>query len=339
MKRDINFMSAIKIIFRKATYCIGCGVCEANCPNGFISYSNGNIQIDDKCTKCRKCHEIFHGCLLANSLRLPKEENKMGSIDRYGNMGIQYSWVIEYFKNPDEFWTSANGLGTNMIKYLKSFLSDCNVIERKGSHYNVTEFRRKIQELGADNSSAWGLLLINLVYTSQFNWWAKNINFSYDYSDDELKIKLADVVKTNNSLKNVISGFKNIFYSNSILADEIGFGQAECEKKGKNLYLVSARRTPWQNPDPRVILYSLYKFAEECGDYYQFTLSRLLNHEIDSDGVSPTQIFGLDREKMEQLLNGLSINYPDFINASFTHDLDNITLRSEKTSKDVLSIF
>ena len=83
----------------------------------------------------------------------------------------------------------------------------------------------------------------------------------------------------------------------------------------------------------------MYKFAEACGDYYHFTLSRLLNHEIDSDGVSPTQIFGLEREQMEQLLNGLAINYPDFINVSFTHDLDNITLRKEKTSKDVLSLF
>ena len=31
-------------------------------------------------------------------MRLPKGEKKMGSVDRYGNMGIEYSWVIEYFK-------------------------------------------------------------------------------------------------------------------------------------------------------------------------------------------------------------------------------------------------
>ena len=85
--------------------------------------------------------------------------------------------------------------------------------------------------------------------------------------------------------------------------------------------------------------YEVFKFAEACGDYYQFTLSRLLNHDIDSDGVSPTEIFGLERDQMEKILNGLSINYPDFINASFTLDLDNITLNSEKTSADVLSLF
>ena len=41
---------------------------------------------------------------------------------------------------------------------------------------------------------------------------------------------------------------------------------------------------------------------------------------------------------MEKILNGLTINYPDFINTSFTLDLDNITLNSEKTSQDVLSL-
>ena len=58
-----------------------------------------------------------------------------------------------------------------------------------------------------------------------------------------------------------------------------------------------------------------------------------------TDGDSPTEIFGLDRNQMEKILNGLTINYPDFLNASFTLDLDNITLNSEKTSQDVLNLF
>ena len=42
---------------------------------------------------------------------------------------------------------------------------------------------------------------------------------------------------------------------------------------------------------------------------------------------------------MAKLLNGLSVNYPEFINASFTHDLDNITLRNDKFSEEVLGLF
>ena len=115
----------------------------------------------------------------------------------------------------------------------------------------------------------------------------------------------------------------------------IGFGSVI--GKDKEGYILSRNR--WKNPDSRVILYSLYKFAEECKDYYQFTLTRLLDHTIDSNGVSPTEIFGIEREDMEKILTGLTINYPDFIHASFTLGLDNITLREEKTSNDVLTIF
>ncbi|MBR4458459.1 MAG: hypothetical protein IKS31_05835 [Clostridia bacterium] len=100
----------------------------------------------------------------------------------------------------------------------------------------------------------------------------------------------------------------------------------------------SIRRTSWSSPIPEVILYSLYKFAEACGDYYQFSLSTLMDDSIERSGVSPTRIFGLDRDTMVRLLNGLSSNYPGFINASFTLDLETITLNPEKTSADVLNL-
>lgn len=125
---------------------------------------------------------------------------------------------------------------------------------------------------------------------------------------------------------------------------QLGLGVCEYEEKANStrteiITLKSFVRQPWQTPDPRVILYSLFKFAEACDGYYTFTLSRLLNHSIDSEGVSPTEIFGLNKDKMEQLLNGLSINYSEFINVSFTLDLDNITLRGDKSSEDVLTLF
>ena len=132
-KRDIYFMSALKTIFRKSAYCIGCGVCEANCPHGFISLHDGIVEIDDRCVKCRKCHDIFHGCLLANSMRLPKGEKKMGSVDRYGNMGIEYDWVRKYMQNTEDFWNSAHGLGTNMVKSIRYWMQACGLLVKDGN--------------------------------------------------------------------------------------------------------------------------------------------------------------------------------------------------------------
>ena len=333
-QKDIYFMSELKTVFRKTAYCIGCRVCEANCPHGFISMKDGHVTIDDRCVKCKKCHDVFHGCLVANSLRLPKGEKKMGSIDRYGNMGIELDWVRSYFKLKDEFWTSPHSLGTNMVKNLKSFLNDAEVTVKS----KFAPFGKVIDNIGIESSDAWALMLCNLTYTSEFNWWVKNIDFSTTHTPDTIYAMLDDSM-SKNSRSHIVSAYKNILISIPQLSNEIGLGVCDYTLKNGKRFWNSVVRIPWENPNPLVILYSLYKFAEACGDYHQFTLSRLLNHDLESDGVSPTEIFGLDRNQMEKILNGLTINYPDFLNASFTLDLDNITLNSEKTSQDVLNLF
>ena len=95
----------------------------------------------------------------------------------------------------------------------------------------------------------------------------------------------------------------------------------------------------WEEPIPEVILYSLYRFAEACDGYYQFSLSTLMDDTLERDGISPTRIFGIDKDKMIQLLNNLSTHYPEFIRASFTLDLETITLSADKTAEDVLELF
>lgn len=334
-KDDIYFMSALKVVLRKSAYCIGCQVCEANCPHGFISFNDGNVKIDDKCVKCRKCHDISHGCLVANSLRLPKGDKKMGSINRYGNMGIKLEWVKAYFKGKDDFWESSdNSLGRNMIKALKAFLSDSE-INTKGK---INSFGETIDRIGLDEPTAWGLIICNAAYSAEFNWWIKNIEFNITYSPERIRAMLDDTM-SENSKDHIISAFKNIFISISPLGNEIGMGICDYQENNGKIKLNSIVRQPWQDPDPRVILYSLYKFAEACGDYYHFTLRRLMDHDVDSAGISPTQIFGTDSDTMQQILIGLSINYPEFINASFTLDLDKIDLVNTKSSSDVLELF
>lgn len=137
--------------------------------------------------------------------------------------------------------------------------------------------------------------------------------------------------------EHVVSAFKNIFISIKPLANEIGLGICDYEEKSTGRKLNSIIRFPWANPDERVILYSLYLFSEKCGNYKQFTLTRLLDTSIESDGISPTQIFGLNRDTMEKVLNGLTFNYPDLIEARFTLGLDNITLKSDKSAEEILN--
>lgn len=332
-KSEILLKKSFKIALKKSAYCIGCQVCEANCPSGYISFKSGDVSVDDRCVKCRKCHEIENGCLVANSNRLPKKDNKMGSINRYGNMGIELDWIKQYLKSKDDFWSSDHSLGSKMVKNLESFLNDSEITVKK----KFSCFGEAIAKMDLESEETWGLILCNLAYTAEFYWWVKNIDFGTVYSVDALKSLLDE--ETDNNKSHIISAFKNILISNKTLGEGLRFGICDYYIKGNKRFLNSIQRLPWRSPEPKVILYSLYKFAEACDNYKQFSLSRITDNSIDSNGVTPTQLFGTDRDTLVSILKGLAANYPDFISVSFTLDLDNITLKEDKSSKDVLSLF
>ncbi len=71
-KRNPNFTKRLKEVFRKAACCIGCGVCQADCPYGYLRFNNGEVLIDEKCHHCSQCHKVEKGCLIYKSLERPK---------------------------------------------------------------------------------------------------------------------------------------------------------------------------------------------------------------------------------------------------------------------------
>lgn len=321
----------IKNVLKKSHCCVNCRYCEANCPYGNISFVDGQVIISDNCIKCGLCNKIDNGCLIFNSLLLPKGNGKMrkGSIDEYATHHPNHECLAAFIESKDIFSVTNNcGYNKPAFTMYNKFLRDAGLITNK----SITPLAQIFFDKGINDESVWGLMFTNLAYATQIGWLVDYLKFNVKYSQAEIKDMLSSYITTATGPRNVARSYGNIA---KLPISSVGFGEVIAESKNGFEFI----RTPWQTPDPKVILYSLYKFAEECGEYYQFTLTRLLNHNIDSDGISPTQIFGIEREQMEQLLTGLSFNYPEFINASFTHDLDNITLRSNKTSADVLSLF
>lgn len=358
-KKDIQFIKLFRSCIIKSLYCVNCGVCEAECRYGYISMQNG-LDISKKCKHCYACHNVHEHCLRYNSIRnkIGAEKNMKG-LGRYFTFGVKEEWMDTFFdyKGGSDFWDSdGNSKVANKKKdaFLK-FVVDAEMVvnDRKSGHdkytrYIPSDFCRSLLNIRESYSSdiVWALILCNLVYTSDFNWFVKNIPFDLTITQDYMKMLLESVMENDKKglgKRNVVDAFKTMLIKTP-LGDDLGLGICDYDEKvssngRETIKLNSFYRTFWKFPEPLVILYSLYKFAEACDGYYEFTLTRLLNHEIESNGVSPTQIFGLDREKMETLLTGLSMNYPDFINATFTIDLDNITLRKDKKSFDVLALF
>ena len=329
-KSNPLFVKLLKNVFRKSACCIMCRECEADCHNGCISMKDGKLEISDNCLHCSQCHKVDKGCLVYKSLEMPKGGLKMStnkSLNCYSHHAPKRDWFTQYFTYKNEF-DQKHSLGSQMYSFFKRFLRDSELMDDNG----FSNAAKVIERIGLDELSSWSIMLVNLSYTPQINWFIKRVNMNETYSKDYTLSLLVSDGAQESWVNDIWSSFGRIL---DLPFNEVGMGYTTREKNR----IVALTRTPWQNPDPRVILYSLYKFAEACGDYYQFTLTRLLNHDIDSDGVSPTEIFGIDRDQMEKILNGLSINYPEFITASFTLDLDNITLRNDKTSQDVLELF
>lgn len=330
---NILFLKKVRNIFHKCHYCVGCKVCEANCKFGNISFdSEGNVSISDNCIKCGQCLEMETGCYAYKSLWLSKglgNMNKSKSLDCYAAHGPKIEWFQQYAKLGDKFM-SENTLGNNQVPAFNRFLRDAGIIDG----YTETSLGKMFRS-NMDEEYIWALMLTNLAYSPEVGWYLHTFNINDSFGQSAIVNELSNTEGVSSSAqKSIPAALKRIA---SLPFSKVGFGFSE--KSNKEDGGAKFVRTPWATPDERVILYSIYKFAEACGGYYQFSLSRLMDTSIDSDGVSPARIFGINNEDITRILKGLAANYPDYISVSFTLDLDNITLMEDKSSQDVLNIF
>ena len=328
-KDNPEFGKLFRYVFRKAAYCVKCGTCQSNCRHGCISFGR-NVKIEG-CERCHECHNLAGGCLAYDSLKIPRGEGEKKmekTINCYSNHAPKTDWLVEFFERKEDYLLN-NTLGPVQKTKFKRFLKDAGLIEQD----RFSDFAEKISFIGWDSEAGLGLLLVNLAYNPQVEWYIKNLDVNSIYPRYSVENMLTIIGQSKGNIDSIIPSFKRL--CELPLGTKLNFGTVT-EKGGRIETLTRCKSTL---TDSRVVLYSLYKFAEACEGYYQFTLTRLLDHTIESAGISPTQIFGFDRDDMERFLNGLSAKYPDFINATFTHDLDKITLREDKKSTDVLTLF
>ena len=330
-KQNPEFVKLLKNVFRKAACCVACRECQADCPYGNLSFENGKLIISENCMHCSQCHKAEKGCLVYKSLEKPKGgiimAGKNMSLNSYSHHAPKMDWIRQYFEFKNDFETN-HTLGSQMYSFFKRFLRDAELLDESG--FSATA--EVIEKLGYENPVAWGIIFVNLCYSPQINWYVNTVGFGDLHTKQQLATLMLEAGAKESWTNDIFSSLGRLM---DLPLGEIGLGQID--KTDKKNPVVN--RTVWYDPSPKVVLYSLYRFAEACGGYYQFTLETLLDDTIERDGVSPSRIFGLDKDTMIRILNGLSINYSDYISASFTLDLDNITLRDDKKSTDILALF
>lgn len=330
-KDSIRFMYLFKNAFYKTAYCVKCRVCMVECPFGILKITDSGVHIGKDCVHCESCLDMPKGCLAAKSLWVSMGGNNMNlkGINRYQHFGFRKVWLSYFIEEKNDFWKCGK-LGKYQFDGFKVWLKEAELTEK-----NVfTGLAAKIEEIGIDDVRIWAVIVNNLVYNSKIvKWYIQNIEFNLNYDTNNIVTLLGD----NHSVstrENAVTSLKETFRYSPI-GTELGVGI--CELKGNSV--ASITRTAWKNPDPLVILYSLFKFAEISDGYYSFTVSYLCNDNIERAGISPSQIFGIDRGTLKDKLQSLATDYKDFISVSFNKDLDNVDLKKDKTSLDVVGLF
>lgn len=326
-----NEFKKFKQVFRKASHCVGCRVCETNCRNGCISFEGGLSIID--CMHCGQCHDISDGCLAFHSVRNTNGDGimKKESINSFANHAPKPNWLQEFFDAGDNYWESENGLGKNQIPMFKRFLREGGLIDSKTG--KTTKLFQLVSRFGWTGNITWGLMLSNLAYNRQCGWYIENMDCGIYYERDRISDMLILEGVKKEDATSIINAFKR--FCDLPLGTVLNWGYVEM--KGRQITTLCRAKCTIE--DNRVVLYSLYLFVEKCNMEKEFNVSYLFDEEVERDGISPVRLFGLyDEEELKSILLGLSSRYPEFINVTYTNDLKTITLR-DKTPIDVLKLF
>ena len=250
------------------------------------------------------------------------------SINSFANHAPKIEWVREFFDLGNSYW-ELNSLGPNQVPMFKRFLRDTGLIDK---NTKTTEFINVISDLGWESNTSWGLIAANFAYNPQFNWYINNMDVDTFYQRNTISDMLINDGVKKNDATSIINAFKRFC--------ELPFGTSlnwgAVYEKGRQID--SLNRNKCNISDNRVILYSLFLFTEKNEGIKEFTLAWLMDEGIERKGVSPSRIFGLDYEDMKSALMGLSAKYPEFINATFTNDLDKISILNKKAN-DVIRLF
>lgn len=343
--KDVVFISHLKKVAYKATYCVHCEVCEVECPTGALSVVPIVSINKEKCVHCMKCLDFDgKGChaassistsdtsMMTNQIKNMAQGTKSG-INRYNDgMGMRSGWVEKYFATHETFFDN-NDHGLNpkyQIPPFINWLREALILDTNGK--DITECGLYMANaFGVKPQSVWEIIYIGLCENSEIcNWFQGSINFNHSYSREELDIILQDSYPElqDRTLRNPLNSLLNTF-KESPLGSTIPIGVMT---KEKNKVIVT--RQPHFDISLVAVAYSLFRYAEKQ-KRYSLTVSEFYD-ETQREGVY--RQFGIQRDILEKMLLSLQEEGNHVLRAELNMGLDNILLREDLNSTDILKM-
>ena len=336
IQNDKILQSRLKRVLNKSTFCVHCGVCDVECPEGAIK-SNPKVQIDSNlCNHCNNCIKfIQHGCYRAKSVYAGSGGKNMkkrtSGIDRYSTVGLRQGWLEEFFDFGDS-WLENNSLGPKQKPAVKNWLAEAGLIDPKSK--KTTELGNNLRIIYKDDPYfVWGIIWINLYYNSKvITWYCDTFDWGIKISRDELLETAMDSFPdlSEGTLKNPTSAMINMF-DKSPLNDAFKLGVLE--KKGRAVKFIN-KKGEIEDLDVLLVAYALYK-VKENNSRADFVVSELYDEKFEG---GPIKLFGVSKSQLERILRGLK-QYPDnLVKVDLVSDLDNIFLNKDITCDDIIKL-
>ncbi len=343
--KDVVFVSHLKKVCYKATYCVHCEVCEVECPSGALSVVPRASINKDKCVHCMKCIDFdVKGCHAASSIStsdtsIMTNQNKnlaQGSksgINRYNDgMGMRGTWVDKYFDTYDTFFdNNEHGLNPKyQIPPFINWLREAYILNVDNK--NISEEGKYMAKVyGTKPLIVWELIFIGLCENSEIcTWFHRTIDYNRTYTREEMDIILQDSYPElkDRTLRNPFNSLLNTF-KESPLGSSIPVGVL-----GKEQNKVTLIRRAHDGISLVALAYSLYRYAERK-KRYSLNASEFYD-ENQTEGIY--RQFGISRETFESLLLSLQEESNHVLRAELNMGLDNIILREDLTSLDILRL-
>lgn len=336
---NLTFVSHLKRVINKATYCVHCELCEVECPTGALSVVP-IVKIDQtKCIKCRRCLDFKDdGCISANSLKqtegikMAKKKDKKTTINRYNNFGFREKWLQFYMEHVDTFFENDEH-GINKENQMNPFLNwmrDSDIL--KTDSKDITEIGQLFAESYAFKAEKiWEIIWINLTCNSEMcSWYSYSIGFNKPYTKAEVEMLMETSLSMYSSSvrKNALGSLQNAFVS-SPLGEKLSVGLITKENN-KPVF----NRNPFNEISLCAVAYSLFRYAERQ-KRYSLTVSEFYD-ENQKEGIY--RQFGISRDTFGRLLLSLQEESNHVLRAELNMGLDNIILRDDLKSIDILKM-
>lgn len=336
-----TWLPVIKSFLKKVSACIACRSCESECTTGAISVQNGQIVIDNtKCIRCRKCYEIDCSCWRYMSMRIPeKSKSQLVAINNYYNFGLREctkeGWVSILVEMGCKFfpWDAKHPLGNKKVESARNWFIQSNLIHE--SDKKPTLLVDLFRKYGGAYPMGWEFVWIALVNNAVLlKWFVASTQIDKPYTSPELSEML--LACNPNLGKSTIEGGLAALRDMLTKSPLGGDGAVTfAEMKGK---VVKSLTRKAKEVNPLTILYGLYLIAVKT-ERSGFTIRELMTADETSAYISPLVAFGIGPDMFKKQCEGLESKYPDYIETTFTHGNDEITIFPGKyTLEDILKL-